>query len=126
MLKIVEEANASQISFVRRAVTFAASLALKQQHPEVALHILLGTKQQGYVTVRNLKLLAFSRLGRFENALSLLRSCVDTDPPESGRKRSFTIDTVSLPVWRRSRTLKRIYPFVDRTASWGHSRMWRW
>lgn len=40
---------------MRRAITFAAGLALNQNAPHVAFEIISGMHQQNYVTVRNLK-----------------------------------------------------------------------
>lgn len=43
------------VDAVRRALTYASSLALNQNAPNVALEILSGVTQVNYVTVRNLK-----------------------------------------------------------------------
>jgi hypothetical protein len=40
---------------MRRAVTFAAGLALNQNAPHVAVEMISGVQQQNYVSVRNLK-----------------------------------------------------------------------
>ena len=40
---------------MRKAITFAASLALNNNAPHVALEIISDVPQQSYVTVRNLK-----------------------------------------------------------------------
>lgn len=40
---------------VRRVLTYAASLAMKQNAPNVALEILSSANQVNYVTVRNLR-----------------------------------------------------------------------
>jgi len=40
---------------MRRAVTFAAGLALNQNAPHVAFEMVSGVQQQNYVSVRNLK-----------------------------------------------------------------------
>lgn len=40
---------------MRRAVTFAAGLALNQNAPHVAFEMISGVQQQNYVSVRNLK-----------------------------------------------------------------------
>jgi pentatricopeptide repeat domain-containing protein 2 len=40
---------------MRRAVTFAAALALNQNAPHIAFEIISGIQQHNYVTVRNLK-----------------------------------------------------------------------
>jgi len=43
---------------MRRAVTFAAGLALNQNAPHVAFEMISGVQQQNYVSVRNLKVCA--------------------------------------------------------------------
>jgi pentatricopeptide repeat domain-containing protein 2 len=40
---------------MRRAVTFAAAMALNQNAPHIAFEIISGIQQHNYVTVRNLK-----------------------------------------------------------------------
>lgn len=64
---------------MRRAGTFAAALAIEQNEPGVALEILTSMKQQGYVTVRNLKVSALADLGRPDDALPLLRTSLNAD-----------------------------------------------
>jgi pentatricopeptide repeat domain-containing protein 2 len=43
---------------MRRAVTFAAGLALNQNSPHIAFEMISDVQQQNYVTVRNLKVSA--------------------------------------------------------------------
>ncbi|PSN51224.1 hypothetical protein C0J52_10560 [Blattella germanica] len=61
---------------MRRAVTFAAGLALNQNAPHVALEMISDVLQQNYVSVA-----ALSDLGRPEDALPVLRSIIDSDVP---------------------------------------------
>lgn len=42
---------------MRRTATFLAGLALNQNKPNIALEIIANTKQQNYMTVRNLKVI---------------------------------------------------------------------
>ena len=79
---------------MRRAITFAASLAIKQNDAKTALNLLAGCRQQNYVTVRNLKMLAYNQLGRFEDVLTLMRSCIDYESPVGARERLFPKDLV--------------------------------
>ncbi|XP_055689356.1 pentatricopeptide repeat-containing protein 2, mitochondrial-like [Lutzomyia longipalpis] len=51
---------------MRKASTFAAGLALRQNDPEMALKIISTIRQQSYMTVRNIRILASARLNRFE------------------------------------------------------------
>ncbi|XP_073990866.1 pentatricopeptide repeat-containing protein 2, mitochondrial-like [Rhodnius prolixus] len=64
---------------MRRAGTFAAALALNQKSPHVALEILSSTKQQTYVTIRNLKVAALADLNRPDDTFPILRSVLQTD-----------------------------------------------
>lgn len=96
MKTIMTAANSSGHIPMRRSITFAASLALKQNDPQLCLDILSSSRQQNYVTVRNLKALAFAHLGRFDDVLAILRGSLQYDiPTEGGRKRSFDRGVVS-------------------------------
>lgn len=78
---------------MRRAITFAAALALKQNAPHVALELVGTARQQQYVTVRNIKVMAFANLGRADDALPILKSVLQNT--DSMVKHTFTVDTVS-------------------------------
>lgn len=78
---------------MRRAVTFAAALALNNNSPHIALEILSDILQQNYVTIRNLKVAALADVGRPEDALPVLRSIIDTDVP-SQRKQTFSEEVI--------------------------------
>jgi len=64
---------------LRRSITFAAGLALKQNAPHVALEIIAAAKTQQYVTIRNIKALAFTNLGRVDDAIPILKSVLQTN-----------------------------------------------
>ncbi|XP_021943811.1 pentatricopeptide repeat-containing protein 2, mitochondrial [Folsomia candida] len=72
---------------VRRLVTYAAGLAVNQNAPNIALEILSLSGVSNYVTIRNLKLLSLSELGRPEDCLPILRTSIEVDNP-TGEKRS--------------------------------------
>lgn len=81
---------------MRRSLTYAAALALNQNDPQLCLNLLAPSKQQNYVTVRNLKVLAFAKLGRLDDTMAILRASLEYDmPAEGGRKRSFNKNIVS-------------------------------
>ena len=81
---------------MRRALTYAASLALKQNDPKFCIDLLTECKQQNYVTVRNLKAIAFAKLDRLDDSLAILRAALEYDRPGAEfRKRSFFKDVVS-------------------------------
>lgn len=77
---------------MRRAITFAATLAIKQNAPHIALEIVGTARQQQYVTVRNIKVLAFTNLGRPDDALPILKSVLQGT--DETTKQSFTKDVV--------------------------------
>ncbi|XP_013187485.2 pentatricopeptide repeat-containing protein 2, mitochondrial [Amyelois transitella] len=79
---------------VRRAATFFAALALKQGAPHIALES-ISTQRQHYVTVRNIKAIALSDMGRVDDALPVLRTVLDVDLPEQRDKHTFFEETVS-------------------------------
>ena len=62
---------------MRKTTTFAAALALAQNAPHIALEILGTVKQQNYMTVRNLKVVALAQLGRCDDVLPVLRSVIE-------------------------------------------------
>lgn len=72
--------NAGHIP-MRKASTFAAALALNQNSPHIALEIVSQVKQQKYVTVRNIKVLALADLNRHEDVLPILRSVLEVENP---------------------------------------------
>lgn len=81
---------------MRRSLTYAAALALNQNDPQLCLNLLAPSKQQNYVTIRNLKALAFAKVGRLDDTMAILRASLEYDmPAEGGRKRSFNKNIVS-------------------------------
>lgn len=74
---------------MRRAATFAAALALAHNEPGVALEILTNIRNQTYVTVRNLKVIALSDLGRPDDVLPIFRSSLEFSDSATGRRPSF-------------------------------------
>lgn len=81
---------------MRRAATFAAGLAIAQNASDVALEILSTVRQQNYMTVRNLRVLALSQLGRADDTLPILRSVLEMNDPNVQRMHTFTCDVVSI------------------------------
>lgn len=70
---------------MRRAVTFTAALAIQNEEPQIALEILTIVPTHSYVTVRNLKVSALVDLKRFDDALRILRSVLETDKPRGNK-----------------------------------------
>ncbi len=96
---------------MRRAITFAAALAIRQNAPHVALEIVGTARQQHYVTVRNIKVLAFTDLGRPDDALPILKAVLQIS--DTTHKHSFTKDVVSFRLkWLRDYRTKISYCYV--------------
>lgn len=78
---------------MRKTTTFAAGLALAQNAPHIALEIIGTVRQQNYMTVRNIRVVALAQLGRQDDALPILRSVLDVNGP-TDTKHTFTKDVV--------------------------------
>lgn len=79
---------------MRRTVTFAAGLALAQNAPHIALEILHSSKQQNYITVRNMKVLAMLELGRIDDVIPILRSILESYSGSSLHKQTFCAEVL--------------------------------
>lgn len=71
---------------LRRATTFLAAQALKQNKPEVAIEVLTNLKGQNYVSVRALKMLALAQMKRFDDVLPILRSILEMANPTQNKQ----------------------------------------
>lgn len=78
------------IRHTRRVVTFLANLALKQNCPEMALEILLGSIKSGYIDNRCLKVLAFCHLKRLVDIITMFRQAVE----HTERKENYFSDVI--------------------------------
>lgn len=78
---------------LRRACAYFAALALRQGAPEIALESISGQKQH-YVTIRNIKVLALTDMGRVDDALPVLRTVLDVDKPTLMNKNTFFEETI--------------------------------
>lgn len=79
---------------MRKAATFAAGLALKQNAPHIALEIVSGVPQQNYVTIRNIKIQALINLNRIDDALPLLRSILEVAPTGPNKQQTVATDVL--------------------------------
>ncbi|PNF38994.1 hypothetical protein B7P43_G05983 [Cryptotermes secundus] len=109
---------------MRRAITFAAGLALNQNAPHIAFEIISGMHQQNYVTVRNLKVAALADIGRPEDALPILRSVLDVDVP-SQKKQTFSEEVIqklraSADKTGNKETIYEFQQIVKRLSEGGH------
>lgn len=83
---------------IRKTITFFAANAINQNSPHIALEVISSVRNQTYVTLRNLKVVALCDLGRITDALPLLRSVLSVDQPLSGGpivKQTYCRDVVS-------------------------------
>lgn len=80
---------------MRKAATFAAGLALRQNAPHIALEIVSGASQPNYVTVRNIKILALLALNRAEDAIPILRSILEVAPTGNTRQQTVAKDVLT-------------------------------
>lgn len=78
---------------MRKTTTFAAALALAQNSPHVALEIVSTVKQQNYMTVRNIKVVALAQLGRGDDVLPILRAILEGHDPVLS-KHTFSKDVI--------------------------------
>lgn len=76
-------------------------LALKQNQPEAALVMLSRSNQPNYITVRNLKILALTRLGNFSDAIAILRTDIYANEHMT-RQRTILKDVVSFTCFLNS------------------------
>lgn len=83
---------------IRKTITFFAGNAINQNSPHIALEVITSVRNQTYVTLRNIKVVALCDLGRIVDALPLLRSVLSVDQPLSGAptiKQTYCRDVVS-------------------------------
>jgi pentatricopeptide repeat domain-containing protein 2 len=88
---------------IRKTITFFAANAINQNSPHIALEVITSVRNQTYVTLRNLKVVALCDLGRIEDALPLLRSVLSVDQPLSGgpiTKQTYCRDVVSKCIFK--------------------------
>lgn len=78
---------------MRKGITFVAGLALAQNAPHIALEVLSTSKQQNYLTIRNLKAIALADVGRPEDAIPVFRSVLETNDPTQ-KKHTFIKEAV--------------------------------
>jgi hypothetical protein len=81
---------------VRRVLSYACALALKQNAPQIALEILSTAKQPNYVTIRNLKCWALADLNRPDDIMPLLRVSLEFDNPNADRRATVCPDILDI------------------------------
>ncbi|XP_055349595.1 pentatricopeptide repeat-containing protein 2, mitochondrial-like [Paramacrobiotus metropolitanus] len=78
-MELVKSCIDKQAPVMRKAVSFAAALALKNNDATGALELLSIPPNQSYVTIRNLRILCLVKLDRLEDVLPILRSMIEQD-----------------------------------------------
>lgn len=91
MWKTVQE-HGNKVQF-RKSRTFVAGLALKQNQPDIALQILEG--ETTYVSMRHIKLLAWSRTTKFEAIFDMFHSLFKLHEENKKRMPLTSIEIVS-------------------------------
>ncbi|XP_050539963.1 pentatricopeptide repeat-containing protein 2, mitochondrial-like [Daktulosphaira vitifoliae] len=85
---------------IRKTVTFFAANALNQNSPHIALEVISTIRNQAYVTLRNIKVVALSDLGRIQDVLPILRSVLSLDQPSDSYniavKQTFCRDVINI------------------------------
>ncbi|XP_050419680.1 pentatricopeptide repeat-containing protein 2, mitochondrial-like [Adelges cooleyi] len=85
---------------IRKTVTFFAANALNQNSPHIAIEVLSTVRNQVYVTLRNIKVVALCDLGRIHDALPILRSVLSLDRPSdsfnNAVKQTFCRDVIDI------------------------------
>lgn len=84
---------------IRKTITFFAGNAINQNSPHIALEVITSVRNQQYVTLRNLKVVALCDLNRIFDALPLLRSVLSLDQPMSSGpivKQTYCRDVINI------------------------------
>ncbi|XP_031629406.1 pentatricopeptide repeat-containing protein 2, mitochondrial-like [Contarinia nasturtii] len=92
-----KEKSISSKHHFRKSLTFVAGLALKQNDPGLALNILEDGVDHFYVTLRQIRLLAWAQLEKFDNVLEMLRSILRHFQKIKAKNKSF-YHLTSIPV----------------------------
>ncbi|XP_012216791.1 pentatricopeptide repeat-containing protein 2, mitochondrial [Linepithema humile] len=92
-LTLWKELNEKGCQIMRRASTFVAALAIKQNSPHIAIEILSTLKEARYIDVRCLKVVAYTDLKRFTEIVPILRASIEHDRPHL-RKECYFVDVI--------------------------------
>ncbi|KAK9730471.1 hypothetical protein QE152_g15153 [Popillia japonica] len=86
----------------RRAVTFFAKLLLNNDKPELALEVLGVVQNQNYTTIRNLKILTFTKLNRLDDTIPILKSILKQEQIQTFNKD--VLDTLQEQLQKQNNT----------------------
>ncbi|XP_071567711.1 pentatricopeptide repeat-containing protein 2, mitochondrial [Temnothorax nylanderi] len=85
-LKVWREIDEKGYMIMRRATTFLAALAIKQNLSHIAIEILSSIKEARYIHIRCLKIVAYTDLKRFTEIVPILRASLEHDRPNSKKE----------------------------------------
>lgn len=85
-LKLWKELDEKGLQIMRRATTFLAALAIKQNSPHIAIEILSTLREARYIHIRCLKITAYTDLKRFTEIVPILRASLEHDRPNAQKE----------------------------------------
>ncbi|XP_011878140.1 PREDICTED: pentatricopeptide repeat-containing protein 2, mitochondrial-like [Vollenhovia emeryi] len=88
-LNLWKELNEKGYEIMRRATTFLAALAIKQNAPHIAIEILSTLKEVRYIHIRCLKVVAYTDLDRFTEIVPIIRASLEHDRPNATKETYF-------------------------------------
>lgn len=78
---------------LRKVIAALGALALNLKSPEVALELVALSRTVDYISIRCIRIMALADLGRIDDIVIVLKSCIQRGIPE---KNGFYSDIVSL------------------------------
>lgn len=90
--------TSSDRKYLRRSRLFVAALALNQNQPAVALNILDGDtrkEETNYVTIRQIRLVAWSRMHKFDGVIDMLRGLLEEHKSSRAFKPHTSLDVLN-------------------------------
>ncbi|KYM78664.1 Pentatricopeptide repeat-containing protein 2 [Atta colombica] len=85
-LNVWKELNDKGYIIMRRATTFLAALAIKQNSPHIAIEILSSLREVRYIHIRCLKVLAYTNLKKFTEIVPIFRASLEHDRPNAQKE----------------------------------------
>ncbi|KYN22195.1 PREDICTED: pentatricopeptide repeat-containing protein 2, mitochondrial-like isoform X1 [Trachymyrmex cornetzi] len=85
-LNIWKELDDKGCQIMRRATTFLAALAIKQNSPHITIELLSSIREVRYIQIRCLKVIAYTNLRRFTEIVPILRASLEHDRPNAQKE----------------------------------------
>ncbi|XP_053973953.1 pentatricopeptide repeat-containing protein 2, mitochondrial-like [Hylaeus volcanicus] len=86
------EQHQGKCLYFARSLEILAALAIRQNEPQMALELLSSLHRQQYITIRCLKILAYSQWQKYIYIIPLLKSTLDVD--NSAQKQTYFADVI--------------------------------